>query len=206
MGLSSAANVSDPDALQRLRRAGLSGDLEACCQLGRCFARGWGVARDDQQAFAWFLRAARGGHDESAFRVARLLLRGAGTPEATSDVRYALQHAACGGHADAQALLGWCHQRGRLVESINLRAANDWLGRAALAGSPSGRYFLALNLQRGLGVPRDEQAALAMLELAAEQGDMRAQHALGQALSEGLGIAPDLEAALTWYRAAAAAG
>ena len=66
-GFSSTADVSEPGALQRLGRAAMAGDLEDCCQLSRCFARGWGVAGDKEQAFAWFVRAARDGHDEAAF-------------------------------------------------------------------------------------------------------------------------------------------
>ncbi len=206
MPLSSDVQVPESGALARLRGAAVEGDLEACCQLGRCYARGWGGPRDERQAFHWFLRAARGGHDEAAFRAARLLLGKAGPADSAEDVRYALQRAAYGGHIEAQALLGWCHQRGRLVESLDQRAAIEWLQRAAQAGSASGRYFLALNLQQGLGVHRDECAAVVLLELAAEQGDVRAQLALGRALSEGRGVPRDAAAALAWYRIAASRG
>ena len=206
MRQSSEDHTPESDALVRLRRAALEGDLEACCQLGRCYDRGWCGPRDKRRAFEWYLRAARAGHDEAAYRAARLLLRTAGPEDSVEDVRYALQRAAHGGHAEAQALLGGGYQCGRLVDHVDPLAAIEWLQRAARAGSASGRYFLALNLQRGFGILRDERAAVTHLELAAEQGDLRAQLALGRALSEGRGVRRDLAAALGWYRAAASRG
>lgn len=202
----SHAPVLESAPLARLRRAALDGDLAAAFQLGRCLARGWGGPCDETQAFECYLYAARAGHDEAAFSAARLWLRRAGSAESADDVRYALQRAAYGGHVEAQALLGWCYQRGRLVGSPDLAAAIEWLQRAARAGSASGRYYLALNQQCGHGLPRDERAAAALLELAAEQGDARAQLALGRALSEGRGVAQDPHAALAWHRAAASRG
>ena len=178
MRQSSEEHMPESHGFARLRRAALEGDLEACCQLGRCYQRGWGGPRNERRAFDWFLRAARAGHDEAAYRAARLLLRKAGPAESVADVRYALQRAAHGGHGQAQALLGWCYQRGRLVDHVDPLAAIEWLQRAARAGSASDRYFLALNPQRGFGILRDERAAVTHLELAAEQGDLRAQLAL----------------------------
>ena len=206
MHQSSEGYIPDSDVLVRVHRAAWEGDLEACCQLGRCYDRGWCGPRDERQAFDWFLRAARAGHNEAAYRAARLLLRKTGPADSVKAVRDALQRAAHGGYAEAQALLGWCYQRGRLVEHVDPLAAIEWLQRAARAGSASGPYFLALNLQRGFGILRDERAAVTHLELAAEQSDVRAQLALGRALSEGRGLTRDLAAALGWYRAAASRG
>ena len=58
----------------------------------------------------------------------------------------------------------------------------------------------------GLGVTKDEVAAVAWWSKAAAQGHAGAQYALGSAYQAGLGIERDPVEAAYWYRLAAAQG
>lgn len=205
--MSDTPSRTTPAALARLRALAEAGDADACVQLGRCLAEGWGCRSDEGAALGWFLSAARAGHGEAAWRAARLALRMRGAAAASEpDVLARLEESAYAGQAEARALLGWCLQHARLGAPADPAAANRWLRLAALDGSAHGRYLYALNLMQGRGVERDCRAAVALLELAAEQGDLRAQLELGVALCEGRGTPRDVSAALAWYRAAARRG
>ena len=75
-----------------------------------------------------------------------------------------------------------------------------------MAASAAGRYNLAMCLLQAKGVETDEAAAVALFELAAEQGYARAQLNPGRALAEGRGVDRDPTAAVHWYRCAADRG
>lgn len=61
--------------LRRVDPGWRSGDPEADYQLGRRYARGYGVPRDSLEAVAWFRRAAAAGHPEAQRTLARLRTR-----------------------------------------------------------------------------------------------------------------------------------
>lgn len=156
------------------------------------------------RAFEWYLRAARAGHDQAAYRAARLLLCKAGPEDSVEDVRYALQRAAHGGHAEAQALLGWCHQRGRLVAHVDSLAAIEWLQRAARAGS-AGHAKSQWRLSRWLKRDGRSADALRWLEAAAVAGYQRAQFGLARHYLK-LNEESDRLQAYLWFHRAAQSG
>ena len=45
------------------------GDREAQCSLGRCYANGEGVVRDEAQAVHWYREAAAAGHADARRRL-----------------------------------------------------------------------------------------------------------------------------------------
>ena len=80
------------------------------------------------------------------------------------------------------------------------------LRQAALNGDPAAMYELASRMMEGRGIPRDQRAAAAMFEKAAEKNLAPAQYRVGNAFEKGVGVQRDLEAARRWYLRAAESG
>lgn len=80
-------------------------------------------------------------------------------------------------YASAQGMtwLSWMADNG-LAGPEDPEAAAEWDRRAAEAGSEVGMFNHGLNLLRGRGVARDEEAGRRMIAAAAELGQPRAQH------------------------------
>lgn len=70
----------------------------------------------------------------------------------------------------------------------------------------SGFYHLGLLYWRGLGGPREKEAAVDCFARAAAIGHSGAETAYGMALRSGAGVAKDVEKARTLFRSAAGAG
>jgi hypothetical protein len=75
-----------------------------------------------------------------------------------------------------------------------------------MQGNASGQNNLGWMLTNGLGLPRDDEAALHQFRLAARKGNAFAMDNLGWMAEEGRGMAVDLAEALKWYRLAEAHG
>jgi len=75
---------------------------------------------------------------------------------------------------------------------------------AAAGGDPAALVRLAERYETGAGVPFDLEVARALLELAAERGDVVAQYRLGVLQAGGLAPEADLDEAYHWLRLAAA--
>jgi localization factor PodJL len=80
-----------------------------------------------------------------------------------------------------------------------------WFRSAAAQGSDDAQFFLAVLLQKGIGAPRDTEAASAWFRRAAEHGHRLAMLELAQAFELGLGIPADPAAAKQWRERAKAA-
>ena len=87
--------------------------------------------------------------------------------------------------------------------------SEPWLAEmraAAEGGDADAQYQLALQLQSGQVVPRDDVEAAAWLLRAAEQNHMDAQFMLGTMYGQGRGVPRDAVEAAAWTRTAAEAG
>jgi uncharacterized protein len=82
----------------------------------------------------------------------------------------------------------------------------DTARAAAATNNPAAEYFLAKHYADGIGIARDDAAAVDYLRRAAAQGYAPAQTGLGSCYAHGLGVTQDLAEALQWYRKAAAQG
>lgn len=84
--------------------------------------------------------------------------------------------------------------------------AAAWIESAARFGLAEAQLRLGQMLLDGVGVARDEIAALAWFVRAARQGDGEAMNMVGRCHENGWGTAVDLEAAADWYARSGAAG
>lgn len=123
-----------------------------------------------------------------------------------------LEAAAGRGHAIAMLCLGNLYVYGEFTPGRGQRIPVDvqkglacWK-RAAAAGSTVAMSNLALVLQEGELVPRDDSAALRWLLTAWEAGSADAAASIGDYHANGHGTPADHNEALAWYRKALAGG
>lgn len=86
------------------------------------------------------------------------------------------------------------------------RVSSDNVRQAAEQGDTKAQFNLGVSYDNGLGVPKDDQQAIAWYRKAAEQGDAKAQYMLGSSYAYGVGVPQDKQQAYAWYSVAAANG
>lgn|GEM_PF-2109370 len=108
-----------------------------------------------------------------------------------------------GGHADAQASLGWLYQSGRLGR-VDLSQALHWYRLSAAQGQSVAQNNLGVCYEQGIGVAVDRQKALHWYRLSAAQHYRFGQYNAGVLLASG--DDNEKKEAITWLRAAATQG
>ena len=168
--------------------------------------------------FSDFLQAARMGHTEAQYEVAKCYWFGQGTARSAEQAVYWWQKAAEKGHVKSMHNLGVAAGRGEqavfwfrkaadrgnvksmyelglraMVNSIPTAESVRWWTQAASLGSAAAQRDLAKCYETGTAVPRDLARARDLLQRAAAQGDSEASQRLSS-LSRGNG--PSLDDAL----------
>ncbi len=161
-----------------LRYAADQGHPAAQWKLGRMYADGDGVKRDDIKAFEYFSRVANSHADDYP-----------GTPQA----RFV---------ASAFVALGSYYLVGIPNSSVRRdpnRARDMFSYAASYFGDPDAQFRLAKLYLDGAGVKRDPRQAARWLFLASQKGQYEAQALLGNMLFKGEdGIAPQPARGLMW--------
>jgi uncharacterized protein len=128
--------------LEPLAKAGNAG---AQARLAQLYYHGQGVAESNEQARAWFERAARQSQAESQYQLGNMYAYGhAAPPPGEEAMRMAAQWyfaAARQGHADAQYSLGILFLVGSGV-TASPTEARKWFSRAAAQGHGDARSYL----------------------------------------------------------------
>lgn len=100
-------------------------------------------------------------------------------------------------------LLGYMHLFGKGLEADAVKA-EALFKKASTAGFNGATYRLGKMYREGHpGVPQNLDAALELLQIAADNGGPNAQFQLAQMLEFGEGTAPNIERAVDYYRQAA---
>lgn len=161
-----------------LRYAADQGHPAAQWKLGRMYADGDGVKRDDMKAFEYFSRVANSHADDYP-----------GTPQA----RFV---------ASAFVALGSYYLAGIPNSSVRRdpnRARDMFSYAASYFGDPDAQFRLAKLYLDGAGVKRDPRQAARWLFLASQKGQYEAQAMLGHMLFRGDdGISPQPARGLMW--------
>ena len=177
-------------------------DLVARCQLGRRYAKGLGVDKDESEAAKWFRLAADGGNAEAQRNLAFAYLNGRGVRKNVAEGIRRLRLAAEGADAPAQRQLGYHYAKG-LGVPMDEKEAVHWFRFAANQSDVFAQYNLAFAYANGSGVPLSHAEAIHWYQLAADQGMPEAQCALGSLYEHGLGVPVDYEKSVYWNRLAA---
>ena len=167
---------SDGATIERLKKEAEAGDAYACGVLGFFSAFGLGVEADGEAALGFYEASARLG-----------LPRG----------RYVM------GRTYSIGLIA-----AKKVVDIDHEKANAWLILASDGGGgvPEAKRFLGLARMIGWGAPQDLGEALALMEEAAESGDVEGAFVVGNLYREGGVFEADASKAARWLSLAAEGG
>ena len=103
------------------------------------------------------------------------------------------------GYPDAMVYYGMCLNDGRANKDIDSVAAVSWFKRCnEMYDHKQAQYELGVALYTGEGIAEDEEEAVRMFRLAANQHHPSACYMLGDCLLDGVGVAIDRAEALEW--------
>lgn len=124
------------------------------------------------------------------------------------DAMNALEKSARLGYAEAETLIGWLHENGRLSDNgrPDQALALRWYQLAAEKEYPEALLYIGRFYGAGLGgLRRDDQAAAEWIARAANQGYPPAQTELAELYTTGRGVDRNYDLALQWLTRAAEA-
>jgi uncharacterized protein len=175
------------------------GDDEAQYAVGYSYESGVDVKADRTEAAVWYRKAARQGHLDAMFRLARIVQEGSDGLKKSPETAFKLYEAAAKkDHAESQNWLGYCYQHGVGV-TASPKDAVAWYRKAADAGLAVAQNNLGLMYLNGKGVERDFAAAFKLFERAALQDDGWGLNNLGGLYEMGWGVAKNKDKALEYY-------
>eukprot|EP00457_Paulinella_chromatophora_P006296 gb/GEZN01006314.1/.p1 GENE.gb/GEZN01006314.1/~~gb/GEZN01006314.1/.p1 ORF type:complete len:526 (-),score=53.82 gb/GEZN01006314.1/:102-1637(-) len=157
------------------------GDAAAARELGRCYAKGRGVTKDQAMAVRWYLTAAQQGLPVAQCDLGLCYKNGEGVEKNLGQAVKWWTKAAELGDSHAQYFLGLCysvdHGPDAGFEKNEIKSV-EWWSRAAKAGHVSAQFDLGVCYQRGRGVEKDVSRALLWFERAAVKGHSEAKKRL----------------------------
>ena len=200
-------NVSKLDAIMQLgdlsrakacewfRKAAEQDHPEAQFWLGWALDSGLGVEQDSQQAFKWWLAAAKNGSDRAQVKVGKLFLYSKEFDTARSWFRKAAEQ----GNNEAMYQLGEMFANAWGVRQSRKESAK-WYRAAAVNGHTEAAHNLGCLL-----LNEDPTESVKWFKEAAEKDHMESMAFLGSAYLNGDGIEQDTSQALQWLTKSAEA-
>lgn len=204
-------------AVYWLEKAASSGYPKAQTNLGYMYEKGLGVPRDQQLAVSWYTKAALQGASYAQMLLARHYDTGQGVPLDKDQAVAWYIKAAEQDAVEAQYRLGvlysaetfadddlgafWSHvSKGMPRDDVKAAA---WLRRAAGHGHAKAQYRLAIIIGNGIGVAKDQKAAVELLRKSAKSDYVGACYRLGLFYEKGMwGVIKDDIQAAFWYQRA----
>ncbi len=181
------------------------GEAAAQTLIAELYAKGLGVAQNDQRAAGWYQLAANGGDNLAIFALALAYQDGVGVPKNRARAADLFSKAADAGYVPAKYNMALLHVEG-IYTSPSLVTAAALMKEAADAELPEAQYDYGSMLIEGAGVVPDPTEGARYIGLAAGQNLIAAQIDYATLLYLGQGIEKDVAAAATWYGRAADAG
>jgi hypothetical protein len=163
-----------------LRRAALAGDAQAAAVVGYMYARDGELPPNLAEAAVWLRRAAESGHVPAARTLGRMLLSGsAAVPRDVAEAMHWFRLAAGNGDEEARADMIRLALTGQIGKHDQC-AVGDLLRESAKTGDAAAQFYLGVFLAQGIGMERDELAALAWIDCSARGGHPDAARMLAQ--------------------------
>ena len=192
-------------ALDLAERAAGKGDPQAHTLVGRIYADGLGVPKDEAVAARWYARGAELGDIEAAFALGLQLAEGRGVEKDRAAAAQMFEQAAIKGHAYANYNLGLLFLNGD-GKPENPRRGAMHIEYAAEQGVVAAQYDLAVLYQTGHGVDANALEAARWMRRAAEQRLVEAEYDYAILLLRGFGLNAEVPKAIDYLRSAAEKG
>jgi TPR repeat protein len=228
--------VQKGKSINKITRLANQGDAQSQYDLGRLYAVGEGVDRDDYQSFVWIKKSAEQGYAKAQSQLGYLFQYGDGVEINSSEAIKWYRKSAEQGYAFGQWRLGLIYQ-----DKKDYKNAFEWLTRASEQDLPRsfsylGRYYVegwdpvsvdydkayTLYLKGAQLGGDDEKKILAghiyrvygddfsqtaeLFTGFANKGGKTTQYLFAQMYDKGFAIKRDAEQALVWYKKSAAQG
>ena len=197
--------TANGDFLLALRRLGEGGDAHAMFRLGRFYAGGIGVARDDAEAVRWYRMGSSAGNLNATTALALALIEGRGTNRDEPEGLRLLRAAAEKDDYEAMHRLGVILSQGKLVAKDTPEAIR-LLAKAAEAGYVPSMLDLAFVYNSAEGGVADPVKAAFWYKRAADLGNSAGMVNLGFMHQQGKGVEHNDITAVALDRRAAAEG
>jgi uncharacterized protein len=181
-------------ALKLLRPLAERGDTNAQYSIGRMYAKGAGVPKDDAEAVSWFRKANEQSAALKAYNAGDFAL-------ALKTFRPLAEK----GQVMAAYILGLMYANAQGVTE-NYTEALKWLQKAAEQGEAKAQFSVGVIYAKGLGVPQNYAEALKWYRRSADQGYAIAQFNLAAMYAKGEAVAADPVTARMLYTLAAQHG
>ena len=192
-------------ALKLAEEAAAKGEPQAYTLIGRIYAEGLGVQRDDHKAYTAYAQAAELGDTAGTFALGIMLAEGRGVEKNRKAAAEMFEKAALTGHAEANYNLGILFLKGDGKPENPIRAYQH-IRYAAEKGLAQAQYDLAALYQSGTGVDADALEAARWMAKAADQGLAVAQYDYAVMLLKGFGLKKDEPRAVSLMKSAAEKG
>ncbi|MFO7297830.1 MAG: hypothetical protein DIU57_005300 [Pseudomonadota bacterium] len=192
-------------ALDLAERAAKKGEPQAHTLIGRIYAEGLGVPKDEAVAAQWYAKGAELGDIEAAFSLGLFLAEGRGVKKDREAAARMFEIAAAKGHPYANYNLGLMFLDGDGKPENPVRGALH-IRYAAEQGVVAAQYDLAVLYQTGHGVEPDAYQAALWMRKAAEQGLLEAEYDYALMLLRGFGLNSEMPKAVHYLRSAAEKG
>jgi uncharacterized protein len=181
------------------------GDAAAFTLIGRIYADGLGVPKDEFTAASWYSRGAELGDTEAAFLFGVLLAQGGAIEKNLDQAGQMFEKAALKEHPQANYNLALLFLSGNGKPENPNRAALH-MQYAAQKGVAAAQYDLATLYQKGHGVQPDAYEAARWMRRAAEQGMADAEYDYAVMLLKGFGLNADVPRTVDYLKSAANKG
>jgi uncharacterized protein len=192
-------------ALDLARKAAEKADPQAHTLIGRIYAEGYGVAKDEKLAAQWYARGAELGDTEAMFAYAIMLAEGRGVNKDRTAAAKMFEAAAQHGHVLANYNLALLFLKGDGKPENPYRAAQH-LAYAAANGIAAAQYDLGTLYRLGVGVEPNAFEAAKWIGKAANAGYPDAEVEYAVILFRGHGVPPDEKRGAALFRSAAEKG
>lgn len=155
------------------------GDATAYYYLGKMYAQGLGVEKDEQRAVEYYQKAEKAYNIDAAYELAEMLLveaKDKNDERFQTGLKY-LKRAAYAGQANALNQLGEMYEQGNNVTK-DYKSAFGFYLMGALKGDAKSQFNVARLYFAGKGAPQDYENGLKWMSRAARQGYVLAQKEL----------------------------
>lgn len=196
------ANV---ESAERYRFAADAGNAAAMNNLANMYQSGRGVAKDEAEAFRWYLKAADAGVLTATVNLGVAYQHGFGVVRNAGEAVRFYRQAAEAGSAAGMNYLGVMYRDGDGVPKDPAEALR-WFSRSADAGSSGGMTNLGIMYLNGSGVEKDPTKAVTWFRKAIDAGSPDGMNSLGTMYQNGTGVPKDYMQARLYYEKAAAMG
>ena len=184
------------------RKAVEKGDVDAQYNLGKCYLKGEGIAKNEKEGLKYLTKAAEQNHREAKWLLQKTRNQSIGLDYSFEPFSEELVKRAEAGDVKAQLSLGMCYDWGLLVVKDDAQSFK-WFKKAADQGDPSSQKNIGYCYMKGKGVAKDDPQAFEWFKKAAIQGNPTAQAMIGAYYLDGEVTAKNEKEGISWLKKAA---